>query len=365
MTAASPFTRVLTALDIKALLDRVGRDALMDRMIDAVFHAFHGFDAEAFTIPPRSGFAYDEPSYGLVEWMPLMRTGAGVTMKSVAYHPTNPSSAGLPTILSTIGRWTTSTGHLEALCEAGILTSLRTGAASAVASRALAQPNARVLGLLGTGAQAVSQAYAICRIFDIHEIAIHDIEPTHAASFPGRVSGLLRGNPAINQRPLDDILARADILCTATSNAPGGGPLFGDDTLHRPSLHINAVGSDFPGKIELPAQLLARAVVVPDFLDQARSEGECQQLEAEQIGPDLATVLQSPNAFGGVRDSLTVFDSTGFALEDDAALSVLLELAERHGIGQHLALEASGGDPLNPYDIGTYPAESKSDAETT
>ena len=122
------------------------------------------------------------------------------------------------------------------------------------------------------------------------------------------------------------------------------------DFQNKPGLHINAVGSDFPGKYELPCDLVKRAFVCPDFLEQALVEGECQQLSRQQIGPDILTFLQSSQSFQiQSSESLTVFDSTGHAYADFLATHLILDYAETFGLGSDIDIECIPVDPLNPY----------------
>ena len=130
----------------------------------------------------------------------------------------------------------------------------------------------------------------------------------------------------------------------------GGGPVFVNGG-EQPWLHINAVGSDFPGKTELPLELLRQAFVCPDFQDQAVVEGECQQLPPDEIGKDLASIAQDPKAYAKYRDQLTVFDSTGWAVEDLTAMELLLGYAKELQLGHYLEIESISSDPMNPYDF--------------
>ncbi|NDJ60670.1 MAG: ornithine cyclodeaminase family protein, partial [Chloroflexi bacterium] len=116
-----------------------------------------------------------------------------------------------------------------------------------------------------------------------------------------------------------------------------------------PWLHINAVGSDFPGKFEIPVALLERAFVSPDFPLQALAEGECQQLSREQVGPPLFELVRHPEAHHPVREQLSVFDSTGWALEDQVSLEMMLNYARELGVGTEIEIESAFADPLNPY----------------
>jgi ornithine cyclodeaminase/alanine dehydrogenase-like protein (mu-crystallin family) len=341
-------TILLSSADIEEIVRRVGPDRLIDQLTARLRAAFESFDPETTRIPPRRGFHYEVPAPGLIEWMPLLELGSEVMLKVVGYHSENPTLRGTPTILSTVASYDTESGHLNALADGTLLTAMRTGAASAVASSLLARPESRVLGLVGCGAQAVTQVHAICRIFDIDELLIHDIDPAAEASFSARVVALTSSGLEVRPLPPEWVAGRCDILCVATSVRAGEGPVI-ESCETRPWLHVNAIGSDFPGKIELPLELLEASVVCPDFLDQACREGECQQLELERIGPPLVEIARGEEDLEALRSRRTVFDSTGYALEDQVALDLALEYARRYSIGSELEIECAGRDPKDPY----------------
>lgn len=339
-------TLVLTGDDIQHLARHVGLDALMDEMIARLDAALRAYSPTATTILPRRGFVYDQPAMGLLEWMPCMSDGH-VNIKVVGYHPKNVRRNGLPTILATVSEYDTATGHLTCLMDGTLLTALRTGAASAVASRVMARPDARTLGLIGAGAQAVTQLHALARTFDLDEVLICDADPKAEASFAERTATVADYLP-IRVTPLDEIVQEADVICTATSIDVGEGPLF-NDIEPKPWAHFNAVGSDFPGKTELPLSLLRRSFVCPDSPEQAVHEGECQQLNASSIGPSLHELMQHPDQYAHVSRGLSVFDSTGWALEDHVAMNLFKEYAAALGLGTNVAIEAIQDDAQNPY----------------
>ncbi|MGK5548504.1 ornithine cyclodeaminase family protein [Streptomyces sp. URMC 127] len=340
-------TLILTQQHVAKLIGTCGRDRFMDLMTDRLQQAFAaaGTAGPAGSTPPRDGFLRGQGGTGVIEWMPYHRPGQAMTLKTVSYTPANPRTHGLPTINGSVTRFDDTTGRLTALCDGGLLTAVRTGAASAVASRLLALPGSRTLGVIGAGAQAVSQAHALSRVFPLERILVHDTDPGHAQSFSARVDFL--GLDVRVTRP-EEIEPLADIICTATSVGVGEGPVLPGTRL-RPHVHINGVGADLVGKTELPAHVLTSAFVVPDHLAQARREGECQQLPASAIGPELPQLAAAPEQAAAHRDDVTVFDSTGFALEDHVALDVLLELAEAAGIGDRLLVEHLPSDALDPY----------------
>lgn len=339
-------TLLLSPIDVQEIVRRVGVDALMGELTARLGAALAEFEPEKTEIPIRTGFNYRSPHFGLIEWMPLMQRGERVLMKSVGYHPHNGAEYGLPTILSTMSLFDPSTGRLLAMADGALLTAMRTGAASAVASRVLASPDSRTLGLIGCGAQAVTQLQALHQLFDFSEVLISDTDSAATASLPARVNSFF-------DAPMETVSAReaaerSDILCVATSVDVGAGPVF-PDCETKPGLHVNAIGSDFPGKFEIPVELLRRSFVAADSIDQAMQEGECQQLERSEIHGTLVDLARRPNMFQDRRSKRTVFDSTGWALEDYVALELAIEYATDMGLGSRLDAEAIGADPRDPY----------------
>jgi len=340
-------TLVLSSRDVQTILERYGLNQLMDLLIHNLEKVICEFNAEKNIIPKRSGFNYEKPNTGLVEWMPVYEKEKEVVIKVVGYHPKNPSQFNLPTILSTISAYDTSTGHLTAIADGVLLTALRTGAASAIASKYMASPESSILGLIGCGAQAITQLHAISRVFDIEEVLYFDTDASAMKSFVNRC-GMLKLNLKFTATSIEEIVASSHIISTMTSVEIGEGPLFkGLNTNSK--LHINAVGSDFPGKIELPLEFLNNSIVCPDFKDQAQIEGECQQLESKDIGPELVTIVQNFSAFEHIKDTRSVFDSTGWALEDQVVINLFIDLAIKLGIGEKMVIENISEDAKNPY----------------
>ena len=343
-------TLLLSHRDLRWVVRRVGLTPLMDELIARLGAAFATFDERTTAIPVRTGFHYDRPATGLIEWMPLMQRHREVVMKIVGYHPDNPQAHGLPTILSTITAYDTATGHLTAVADGTLLTAMRTGAASAVSSRLLASPASRTLGLIGCGAQAVTQLHALSRVFALDEVLLCDVDPAALRSFPARVAGLVPSGIELRSCPAEEVVAGSDILSVATSVEVGRGPVFAPCE-SKPWLHVNAVGSDFPGKTELPLAFLQQCFVCPDTVAQARVEGECQQLQPAEIGAGIVDVARKAESYRSAQSRRTVFDSTGWALEDQVALDLVLEHARALGLGSEMQIESVGHDPRDPYEL--------------
>jgi len=338
---------ILSGSDVETIVRHCGMDKLMDKLIKRLITAIQSFNSDQTIIPVRSGFHYDQPQNGLLEWMPLLNSGDNVMIKVVGYHPANPLTKDLPTILSTISAYDTSSGHFLGMVDGVLLTALRTGAASAVASRYLAYHDSTTLGLIGCGAQAITQLHALSREFHLKNVLIYDVSPHAVHTFTKRAS-VLGLEVDIEPADIGKVVNEADILVTATTVEVAAGPLF-ENLETKPYLHINAVGSDFPGKVELPLDLLTQSFVSPDFPEQALLEGECQQLQAEQIGAGWVEVIQHSKVYGHLKSKRTVFDSTGWPLEDLIVMELFLEYGHELGLGQEIAVELLPDDTKNPY----------------
>lgn len=340
---------MLSRRDIERTISHHGLDTIMALLVNRLRTAMTDLDPRRTVTPIRSGFNYQAPHPGLVEWMPVHEVGRDVSIKIVGYHPDNPTAFGLPTILSTLSAYDTDTGHLRCIMDGVLPTALRTAAASVVASQLLARPDAAALGIIGCGAQAVAHVHALGQYFNLRRILVHDTDPAAAASLSERCYAF-GGTAPITVAPLEELVATADLLLTATSIEVGAGPLF-DGISTKAHLHVNAIGSDFPGKTELPLSLLRSSYVCPDFRSQASVEGECQRLSQQEIGEDVVALCKRSTPTVELQQRRTVYDSTGWSLQDQVSLRLFTELADELRLGRRIEIENTSGSTNNPYDF--------------
>ncbi len=340
-------TLILDVDDLAHVLDNVGLDQFLDELIAVVRSEIASLEPAQVQDLVRSGFNYAAPEHGLVEWMPTMVVGDVVSVKTVGYHPLNPARRGLPSVLATTALYDTTTGALVGLSEATLMTALRTGAASAVMTDAIVAPKPIVLGVVGCGAQAVTQIHAISRVRRIERLIVTDVLPENARSLSDRLPDGVMAPEVLDRSKFDTIVGELDVLCTCTSVDIGEASVVSLERA-RPSLHVNAVGADFPGKTELDVADLRRSVVIPDVVDQCMIEGECQQLDRSELGPSMAEVLAGDG--GDLAQSMTVFDSTGWSFEDLLAARLFHAYARRLGLGRRVALQRRPRDPYDPYE---------------
>ena len=339
----------MSARDVAQVVAAVGLDAFFDDVIQALAAAFRSYDPAASVARAHDGFHYEKPDLGLLEWMPTLEIGGHSCIKVVGYHPSNPGRRGLPSVLSTTSLYDTASGEIVALAESTLLTAIRTGAASAVAAEILAVDRPLVVGVVGCGAQAVTQIHGLSRVRQIEEVLAFDSDAHVSASLEHRL-GIGIPVRAIDSARHRWLLREVDVLITCTSVGIAEGPVV-EDAETRPWIHVSAVGADFAGKVELPKAFLDRSHVFPDNRDQCLAEGECQQLDADAIGPALPDLVKQAEDFRQLRDRSTVFDSTGWALQDYVIMQVLLDHANRMGVGTEIELTLTPRDPYDPYEV--------------
>ena len=334
------------------IITHIGLNRFMDDLITELTTALAEHDPQQTNVMTRHGFVYPAPQTGVLEWMPIMHADGAILVKLVAYNPTNPARFAKPTILSTMALFDSASGSLKALTDGVLLTAMRTGASSAIASRVLAKTDSQTVGLIGCGAQAVTQLHALSRVFSLERVLVYDTAAESAASLAQRAAFI--GLP-IEVVSLNTLEQDADIICTATTVAPGAGPVMTGAAL-KPWVHINAVGSDLPDKTELPLSLLKSSFICPDFPEQAVKEGECQQLPIDDVtGPSFFDLVKNQVTYQAYKEQSTVFDSTGFALADLVAVRLLCKYADYLGLGTAVEVEATPPDPKDPYSFLTLP----------
>ncbi|OBK07798.1 hypothetical protein A5746_12580 [Mycolicibacterium conceptionense] len=331
---------MLSYSDTRRLVDMVGMDVMMRTCIARLRCGLSEMARENWRgCPPRNGFVHDHNvGGGVIENMPYLEVNRGMTLKTISYKPNNNANHRLPTVVGAICRYSDSSGELIAICDATVPTAIRTGAASAVASSILARPDSRTAAIVGAGLQAVTQIHALSVAFTLDRIQVYDIDRRCAESLKDRCN-FTSAQFEVFDDP-HEVVKGADILVTATSVRPGAGPVVRDERLAS-HLHINSIGSDEPGKTELPLSVLNRAYICVDHMEQALSEGECQVLERDEIDVTLQDLVGISGSIGGPLpqvEDLTVFDSTGFAFEDHVALDVFLDFAAEAGIGDKFSI---------------------------
>lgn len=326
-------TRILSASDVRSILS-------MKKAVEAVERAFADHARGLAQMPAKVYLSLDEHA-GDFRAMPSYVAGhdgappaAGV--KWVNSHPDNPKRHGLPSVMGVYILSDPATALPLAILDATVLTAARTGAAAAVASKHLAKPGARAIGFIGSGVQARFMLDAHRVVFgDALEVLAADVDPKAAEAFASAWGG----------RVVTTAEASAcDIVCAST---PGRTRAI-ERAWIRPGAHINAMGADAPGKQELDPEILRDAIIVIDEHHQATHSGEINVplstgvLREDQIFATLGEVIIGAKKPDRTAQTVTIFDSTGLAVQDVALARVLYDDARVRGTGTLIDLVAAG-----------------------
>lgn len=261
-------------------------------------------------------------------------TGAAplLGLKAGGYWPHNMAQA-LGNHQSSTLLFDPQTGRASALVSANYLTGVRTGAASAIASKHLARPDASVLGIIGTGVQAQYQLRATMAVRPIRKVLAWNPSAAKLDAFGALVRQL--GLEFVASADRQAVAANADILITVT---PSKQALV-EQSWVRPGTHISAMGADTRGKQELDPLLVAAAALFVDEAAQAITIGECQHA----FGAGLITQQSFRGSIGQViaglcegrrtPQEITLFDGTGVALQDLVVAALAVRLATQQGVG--------------------------------
>lgn len=276
---------------------------------------------------------------GVIELMPTS-DGETYGFKYVNGHPSN-MKKGLQTVTAFGLLADVATGYPILLSEMTILTALRTAATSAMAAKWLAPKGAKVMALIGNGAQAEFQALAFKSICGIEEVRLFDVDPfatnkclVNLKDCGIRLTACKTPEAAIEgAQIITTVTADKQLATILTDNMVGAG------------VHINGVGGDCPGKTELHRDILLRSSIFVEYPPQTRIEGEIQQLDAAHPVTELWQVIAG-QAKGRINAAqVTLFDSVGFAIEDFAALRYVHGKLAENGFSEQLDMIADPDDP--------------------
>ena len=276
---------------------------------------------------------------GVIELMPTS-DGETYGFKYVNGHPGN-MKKGLQTVTAFGLLADVETGYPLMLSEMTILTALRTAATSAMAAKWLAPKGAKVMAMIGNGAQAEFQALAFKAICGITEVRLYDIDPAATAKCARNLAG--RGLTVVPCTSADQAMLGAQIITTCTADKQNATILT--DNMVGSGVHINAVGGDCPGKTELHRDILLRSQIFVEYPPQTRIEGEIQQLAPDHPVTELWQVITGTTAGRQEAASITLFDSVGFAIEDFSALRYIHGQLRASGLFQDLDMIADPDDP--------------------
>jgi alanine dehydrogenase len=264
--------------------------------------------------------------------------GGYVAFKVNGNFPQNRARNGLPTIQGTIVLCDGSDGRVLALMDSIEITLQRTAAASAVAAERLARPQSRCITICGCGDQALPQLAALRDVLPLDRGFAWDQDPARARVLAAAAADL--GIAMETARDLASATLESDVIVTCTTARV---PFLGPEHV-RAGTFVAAVGADSPDKSELLPALFRDATAVADVRAQAIVMGDLRHalaagaMAAGDIHAELGEVVCGRRP-GRTREAeITIFDSTGSAIQDVASAAVIFELARARGLGQAVAL---------------------------
>lgn len=306
------------------LLDRNAIKTLlkMSDVINVVEDAFRMCGEGRGNMPAKT---YLSLEHGDFRAMPAALPGCA-GLKWVNVHPENPS-LGLPSIMAILIYSDPETGYPLAIMDATEITAYRTGAAAAIASKYLARRDSHIIGIIGAGFQAHTQILAHAELFSPISMNVFDVSKAAVDRLIESLSQFSISNCSIQEA------AASDIICTLT---PSRSPIIKREWIAA-GTHINAIGADAPGKQELDSSVLKEAIVVVDDLKQASSSGEINvpiqksTYSLREVYGTLAEITVGKKKGRTDNGAITLFDSTGIAVEDIAVAKLLFEKAQQVG----------------------------------
>jgi ornithine cyclodeaminase/alanine dehydrogenase-like protein (mu-crystallin family) len=324
-------TLVLTRRDVMALLG-------WDECISAVEAAFRGHGEGRSLSPGVLGVRAPDGGFH-VKAAGLRLSRLYFAVKTNANFSDNPRRHGLPAIQGVVVLCDADDGRPLAVMDSIEVTLRRTAAATAVAARLMARADSRAVTICGCGVQGRAQLVALSRVLPLERAFAYDTDGRVAETYSVEMSEALGLEVTPVGTPAEG-LQKSDVCVTCT---PSREPFLLREHV-RPGTFVAAVGADSSDKQELCPKLMAAAVVVADVLEQSAAIGDLHHAIAagamtrEAVHAELSELVTGAKAGRRSAEEITVFDSTGTALQDVAAAALVYEKAAAAGLGLRVTL---------------------------
>ena len=301
-------------------IDDVNAAIKMTEAIQAMKDAFSALSNGTAVVPNRINLPLEDQNALNLSMPAYIKGGKYNTIKVVNVHFNNPNK-GLPLINGLILVMDSIKGNPLALIEGKCVTSLRTGAASGLATDILSNKDSKCAFIFGTGAQARSQLEAICCVRDLSSIFIIGRTEEQTKIFCDEYGDIVQPGKISN---LDD----ADIICTATTSEE---PLFNIENI-KPGVHINAVGAHRPNTRELDTSVIISSKVYIDELSSSKLEAgdiiipvNKGKYNWNNIVGELGELIDKKIVGRTKQSEITLFNSIGNAIQDLIVASLVIE----------------------------------------
>lgn len=312
----------------------VARCLPMPLCIEAMRDALIALNGGEVHNPLRAVVGAPFETAGILALMPVIRGGSNpiFALKEICVIPGN-HARGLDSHQGSVLLHDGGTGELVAILNGSALTAIRTAAVTAVATDALARPDARVLAIVGSGIQARRHLESLCLVRAFDDIKVCSREERSAAAFADRWSDTY---PVRACATVEEAVRGADVVCTVTTSAE---PVLHYEWLGR-GAHVNAVGASTSNKRELDSATIAAGSLFVDRRESTTAESGDYLLaladgaiEAGHIRAELGEVLAGRAPGRTDDDELTIFKSLGLAVEDMTAAEAVYRRALSTGAG--------------------------------
>ncbi len=288
----------------------------MTKAIELMHEAFAVISSGKAKIPARLNLAIKDFS-GNSLIMPCSIAGCGYYGIKIANVFLDNPQKNLPTIQSVYHLFDEKNGSLLLTLDGAMLTKIRTGAASGLATQLMAAKNSSTLAIFGTGIQAESHIEAICNTSSIEKVLIFSRQKKNAQDLIQKTDSFCHAEYSIADSPL--LLKQADIICTTT---PSHSALFQKENL-KTGVHINAIGAFKAEMIEVPIDVVSESAIVVDQYEGVLEEaGEIIQalkkgaIKKEDLPYELGELVSGKKTFKIGIKSFTLFKSVGNAVQD-------------------------------------------------
>ena len=323
---------LLTEQEVAGLLS-------IEEVLEVVELAFREHALGYAQMPPKTYVNYLKHN-GDLRTMPAYLERLDISaVKIVNSHPDNMKKFSLPTVMATILLIEPKNGQLLAILGGRNITAMRTGAAGGIAAKYLAKKDSKTASFIGAGAQARTQLLALLSVFpSLTAVKVWDRSSTAAEAFVAETKAQTGQLRVTSAKTAQDAVAGADIVVTTT---PSTKPLVLNSWIPD-GTHFNCIGADAPGKEELEPAILRRSKIIVDDWEQASHSGEINvplsqgMISKESIWAELGEVVAGIKPGRSFKHEVTIFDSTGLAIQDAITAELVYRKAVDKKIGHFI-----------------------------
>lgn len=327
----------MSKIEVLLLSEREIAELLsIEEVMEVVENAFREKALGYVQMPPKVYLNFSKYN-GDIRAMPAYLERLDVaSVKIVNSHPENPKIFCMPTVSATVLLLDPRNGALLSIMGGNNITAIRTAAAGGIAAKYLAKRNSKTVSFIGTGVQARAQLLALLAVFpNLEEIRVCDISTKAAESFALEAKNKASQSRIVVVENEAEAVNEADIVITTT---PSKKPLVFESMVSE-GTHFNCIGADAPFKEELDPAILKKAKIVVDDWEQASHSGEINVpfskgiLSEKDVWAELGDIIAGTKLGRTSSEEITVFDSTGLAIQDAATVELVYKKATSRKIG--------------------------------